>query len=88
MFGSSNVYEMDRFRTLLKEKFKPEPSRYLAGFANTMIMFGYLYYEGLAKNDAQLNMLFALSNLYMARIVTPVVARVARNAPGNAPKEA
>ena len=24
-------------------------------------------YQGLAKNDAQLNMLFALSNLYMVR---------------------
>jgi len=24
-------------------------------------------YKGLAKNDAQLNMLFALSNLYMVR---------------------
>ncbi len=24
-------------------------------------------YKGLAKNDAQFNMLFALSNLYMAR---------------------
>ena len=24
-------------------------------------------YKGLAKNDAQLNVLFALSNLYMAR---------------------
>ena len=32
-----------------------------------LMLYGKTRYKGLAKNDAQLNVLFVLSNLYMVR---------------------